>query len=168
MSHRIAHLNAETRRLRKSAESSAAKLASLKAEAASDAAFKRVLTAPDLSVIQMRPVAGAGTTARGNSASSAAVVIAISAARKTAILQAAGLAPLPKDSVYGVWWIPPRGKPVVAGDFRVGASRAATAALAMPPGRSDSAAIFVQIEGATAPPAGAPVLRSAASGSARR
>lgn len=167
MSRRIAHLNTETRRLRKSAESNAHKLATLKTHAAIDAALKRMLTAPDLRVLRIRPVVAANAV-RGKPGSTATAVIVTSDALKSAILQAQDLAPLPKDRVYGVWWIPPHGKPVAAGNFHVGVNHSATARLAMPPSRADSAAIFVQDETASAPPAGTPVLRSAVSGSVRR
>jgi hypothetical protein len=156
MARRITHLSAENRHLKSRIGIADQKLTTTREALANDAALKRILTAPDLRVIKLS-AAGSVTTAPGASA-----IIAISDTGKSAMLQATGLAPSPEGHVYRLWWILRRGAPVSAGRFRAAASGSATVAIAPAPKGVASAAITQEDASATGPPAGAPILRSAA------
>jgi hypothetical protein len=138
MSHRVAALNALTRRLRREIASRERELSRAQKRALAAERFRRILFAPDLQTVKLEP----GDTARGASGT-----LAISRSESAAVLEASGLAPSAGDSVYRLWWIGRKGAAAVSGaEFTVTADGKAIAEAKLPAAAVTPRSIEVTLE----------------------
>jgi len=118
--------------------------------------LERVLSAPDLRLTRLGPLAPApGATA----------IIAFSADNKSAVLQAAGLPPTPSNKTYEVWWITKEHGPVPAGLFQAKEGQPVIAPVSMPPAGEHVllGAVTLEPAGGVSKPTGEMYLKGAPS-----
>jgi Anti-sigma-K factor rskA, C-terminal len=138
MSHRIAALNALTRRFRREIASRERELSRAQKGALAGERLRRILLAPDLQTVKLEP----GDTARGASG-----ILAISRSENAAVLEATGLAPSAGDSVYRLWWIGRKGAAAASGtEFTAAADGKAMAEAKLPAAVAMPRSIEVTVE----------------------
>lgn len=86
--------------------------------------LERVLSAPDLRLTRLEPLAPAP---------GASALVAVSAVHNTAVLQASGLPATPAGKAYELWWITKEHGPIAAGLFAAAQGRPVITPVAMPP-----------------------------------
>ena len=93
--------------------------------------LEKVLSAPDLRLTRLAPLAPAP---------GAGAIVAVSATNKAAVFQAAGLPATPPGKTYELWWITKEHGPVAAGLFQAEDGRPVVAPVSLPPrGRARAA-----------------------------
>ncbi len=147
MNRRIAALNATVRDLKRQTSAVKRKLGAEQERASANAAFEKILFAPDLRTIKLGSPAEKnkpGPTADG------AIIptgrVAISQLAGAAMLEVTGLKPSGNFQVYRIWWAPKRGAPVSAADFLVGEDGAARVAIDLPPAQLKDPSLTVTLE----------------------
>ena len=86
--------------------------------------LEKVLSAPDLRLTRLAPLAPAP---------GAGAIVAVSATNKAAVFQAAGLPATPPGKTYELWWITKEHGPVAAGLFQAEDGRPVVAPVSLPP-----------------------------------
>jgi anti-sigma-K factor RskA len=86
--------------------------------------LQKVLSAPDLLLIRLRPLPPAPA---------AGAIVAVSAFNKSAVFQATGLPATPQGKTYELWWITKEHGPVAAGLFHVEDDHPIVAQVSVPP-----------------------------------
>lgn len=118
------------------------------------ARLERVLSAPDLRLTRLAPLAPAP---------GAGAIVAVSVAHKTALLQANGLPATPAGKTYQLWWITREQGPVAAGLFQAEQGRSVIAPVVMPPAGEHVllSAVTLEPAGGVSKPTGAMYLKGA-------
>jgi len=116
--------------------------------------LEKVLTAPDLRLTRLAPLAPAP---------GAGAVVAVSAANRTAVLQASGLPATPAGKTYELWWITRESGPVAAGLFQAEKGRPVIASVSVPPAGQHVllSAVTLEPAGGVSKPTGAMFLKGA-------
>jgi anti-sigma-K factor RskA len=116
------------------------------------ARLEQVLSAPDLRLTRLAPLA----PALGGGA-----IVAVSATRKTAVLQASGLPATPAGKTYELWWITKERGPVAAGLFQAEQGHPVIAPVLAPPAGEHVllSAVTLEPAGGVSKPTGAMYLK---------
>ncbi len=116
--------------------------------------LERVLSAPDLRLIRLAPLAPAP---------GAGAIVAVSAAHNSAVLQASGLPTTPEGKTYELWWITKERGPVAAGLFQAEQGRPAIAPVVAPPAGEHVllGAVTLEPAGGVSKPTGVMYLKGA-------
>ncbi len=116
--------------------------------------FEKVLSAPDLRLTRLEPLAPAP---------GAGAIVAVSATNKAAVFQAAGLPATPPGKTYELWWITREHGPVAAGLFQAENGRPVIAPVALPPAGEHVllSAVTLEPAGGVSKPTGAMYLKGA-------
>ena len=117
MNSRVAGLSAEIRRAH-------VEVGALQRVLADRLRLEKVLSAPDLRLTRLAPLAPAP---RANA------IVAVSATNKAAVFQAVGLPATPAGKTYELWWITKEHGPVAAGLFQAEDGHPVVAPVALPP-----------------------------------
>jgi len=114
--------------------------------------LEKVLSAPDLQLTRLEPLAPAPR---------AGAIIAASVANKAALLQATGLPAAPSGKTYEVWWITRESGPVAAGLFQASDGQLVVAPVSLPPAGEHVllSAVTLELAGGVSKPAGAMYLK---------
>ena len=120
----LTHLTAEFHRISREMAVTTGKIDSMREQLVRSERLRQILSASDLRLLKLAPP-------KPDRSSSG--LVAISRNSKSAVLDAAGLSPLPEDKVYELWWILAHGGPVKAAAFRAGADGRAIVAAELPP-----------------------------------
>jgi hypothetical protein len=137
---RIELLGSRMARLRTEAADAERELAAMHAERLARANVNRVLSAPDVMVLRLRP--GAGTNARG--------LAAISRQAGGAIIEVAGLWAVPGHTSV-MWWLMAQGPPAKAAEFDPGGDGRLSLAIQMPPRSARIAGAIITLEPSKSP-----------------
>jgi len=125
--------------------------------ASADESLKRIVAAPDLRTIKLtgaNRVKEAGARVQLPSGT-----LAMSAARRAAVLQVAGISAAAKGTVYRVWWEEKRKPETLAAEFIPDSDGKATVPMPMPPLEASTVTVTREV-GTDAPrPSGATVLK---------
>jgi anti-sigma-K factor RskA len=116
--------------------------------------LEKVLSAPDLRLTRLAPLAPApGVHA----------IVAVSATNRAAVFQAAGLPPTPPGKTYELWWITKEHGPVAAGLFHAEDGHPVVAPVALPPPGEHVllSAVTLEPAGGVSKPTGAMYLKGA-------
>jgi anti-sigma-K factor RskA len=113
-----------------------------------------VLSAPDLRLIRLEPLAPAP---------GAGAIVAVSRANKAAMFQAAGLPATPAGKTYELWWITKEHGPVPAGLFQAENGNPVIAPVSLPPAGEHVllSAVTLEPAGGVSKPTGAMYLKGA-------
>jgi anti-sigma-K factor RskA len=116
--------------------------------------LEKVLSAPDLRLTRLEPLAPAP---------GAGAIVAVSAAHKTALFQAAGLPATPAGKTYELWWITKEHGAVAAGVFQAEEGHPVVAAVSLPPAGEHVllSAVTLEPAGGVSKPSGAMYLKGA-------
>ena len=116
--------------------------------------LEKVLSAPDLRLTRLGPLAPAP---------GAGAIVAVSAANKTAVFQAAGLPATPPGKTYELWWITKEHGPVAAGLFQAEDGHPVVAPVSLPPAGEHVllSAVTLEPAGGVNKPTGAMYLKGA-------
>jgi hypothetical protein len=150
---RIAQL--EKQALSLSSERSAARTQAVRLEQALNrrARLQSVLMASDAHMMHLKPL---------GPAPGARALVAMSATRRSAVIQAAGLPPTPAGKAYEMWWITKQHGPVPAGIFHAETGREVIASIDPPPSgeRLLMAAVTLEPAAGVAKPTGRMYLKA--------
>ena len=116
--------------------------------------LEKVLSAPDLRLTRLAPLAPAP---------GAGAIVAVSATNKAAVFQAAGLPATPPGKTYELWWITKEHGPVAAGLFQAEDGRPVVAPVSLPPPGEHVllSAVTLEPAGGVSKPTGAMYLKGA-------
>jgi anti-sigma-K factor RskA len=116
--------------------------------------LENVLSAPDLRLVRLAPLAPAP---------GAGAIVAVSRANKAAVFQAAGLPAAPAGKTYELWWITKEHGPVAAGLFQAEDGHPVIAPVALPPAGEHVllSAVTLEPAGGVSKPTGAMYLKGA-------
>ncbi len=116
--------------------------------------LEKVLSAPDLRLTRLAPLAPAP---------GAGAIVAVSATNKAAVFQAAGLPATPPGKTYELWWITKEHGPVAAGLFQAEDGRPVVAPVLLPPPGEHVllSAVTLEPAGGVSKPTGAMYLKGA-------
>ena len=116
--------------------------------------LENVLSAPDLRLIRLAPLAPAP---------GAGAIVAVSRANKAAVFQAAGLPAAPAGKTYELWWITKEHGPVAAGLFQAEDGHPVIAPVSLPPAGEHVllSAVTLEPAGGVSKPTGAMYLKGA-------
>jgi len=116
--------------------------------------MEKVLSAPDLRLTRLKPLAPAP---------GAGAIVAVSATNKAAVFQAVGLPATPPGKTYELWWITKEHGPVAAGLFQAEDGHPVVAAVSLPPAGEHVLLSAVTLEpyGGVSKPTGAMYLKGA-------
>jgi len=116
--------------------------------------LEKVLSAPDLRLTRLKPLAPAP---------GAGAIVAVSATNKAAVFQAIGLPATPAGKTYELWWITKEHGPVAAGLFQAEDGHPVVAPVSLPPAGEHVLLSAVTLEpvGGVSKPTGAMYLKSA-------
>jgi hypothetical protein len=147
MDSRLAHLNAELTRTR-------GEVGTLQRVLGERIRLEKVLSAPDLRLTRLEPLAPA---------LGAGAVVAVSAANMAALFQATGLPATPAGKTYELWWITKEHGPVAAGLFQAENGHAVIARVSLPPAGAHVllSAVTLEPAGGVSKPTGAMYLKGA-------
>jgi anti-sigma-K factor RskA len=147
MNSRVAGLSAEVRRAH-------VEVGALQRVLADRLRLEKVLSAPDLRLTRLAPLA----PAPGANAS-----VAVSATNKAAVFQAVGLPATPAGKTYELWWITKEHGPVAAGLFQAEDGHPVVAPVALPPPGEHVllSAVTLEPAGGVSKPTGAMYLKGA-------
>ncbi len=145
MESRIVGLRTEVTRAR-------AEVSSLQRVLGERMRLEKVLSAPDLRLTRLQPLAPAP---------GAGAVVAVSATSKAAVLQAAGLPATPSGKTYELWWITKEHGPVAAGLFQAEDGQPVSVPVSMPPTGEHLllSAVTLEPAGGVSKPTGAMYLK---------
>jgi anti-sigma-K factor RskA len=118
--------------------------------------LENVLSAPDLRLTRLQPLAPAP---------GARAIVAVSAANKAAVFQAAGLPTTPPGKTYELWWITKEHGPIAAGLFQAQDGHPVVAPVSPPPAGEHVllSAVTLEPAGGVSKPTGAMYLKGAPS-----
>lgn len=147
MNSRLAGLNAELEKTR-------VEVGTLQRVLGDRIRLEKVLSAPDLRLTRLAPLAPAP---------GARAIVAISATNKAAVFQAGGLPATPAGKIYELWWITKEHGPVPAGLFQAEDGRPVVAPVAPPPPGEHVllSAVTLEPAGGVSKPTGAMYLKGA-------
>jgi anti-sigma-K factor RskA len=147
MNSRVASLSAEIRRAH-------VEVGALHRVLADRLRLEKVLSAPDLRLTRLAPLAPA-PGANG--------IVAVSATNMAAVFQAAGLPATPAGKTYELWWITREHGPVAAGLFQAEEGHPVVAPVALPPPGEHVllSAVTLEPAGGVSKPTGAMYLKGA-------
>jgi anti-sigma-K factor RskA len=147
MNSRVAGLSAEIRRAH-------VEVGALQRVLADRLRLEKVLSAPDLRLTRLAPLAPAP---------GANAIVAVSATNKAAVFQAAGLPATPAGKTYELWWITREHGPVAAGLFQAEDGHPVVAPVALPPPGEHVllSAVTLEPAGGVSKPTGAMYLKGA-------
>jgi anti-sigma-K factor RskA len=147
MDSRIASLRAELTRAR-------VEVGTLQRVLGDRLRLEKVLSAPDLRLTRLAPLAPAP---------GAGAIVAVSATNKAAVFQAAGLPAAPAGKTYELWWITKEHGPVAAGLFQAEDGHPVIAPVALPPPGEHVllSAVTLEPAGGVSKPTGAMYLKGA-------
>jgi anti-sigma-K factor RskA len=147
MNSRLARLGAELERTR-------VEVGTLQRVLGDRLRLEKVLSAPDLRLTRLAPLAPAP---------GARAIVAISATNKAAVFQAGGLPATPAGKIYELWWITKEHGPVPAGLFQAEDGRPVVAPVAPPPPGEHVllSAVTLEPAGGVSKPTGAMYLKGA-------
>jgi anti-sigma-K factor RskA len=116
--------------------------------------MEKVLSAPDLRLTHLAPLAPAP---------GAGAIVAVSATNKAAVFQATGLPATPPGKTYELWWITREQGPVAAGLFQAEDGHAVVAPVSLPPAGEHVllSAVTLEPAGGVSKPTGAMYLKGA-------
>ncbi len=116
--------------------------------------LEKVLSAPDLRLTRLKPLAPAP---------GAGAIVAVSATNKAAVFQAIGLPATPAGKTYELWWITKEHGPVAAGLFQAEDGRPVVAPVSLPPPGEHVllSAVTLEPAGGVSKPTGAMYLKGA-------
>jgi anti-sigma-K factor RskA len=116
--------------------------------------LEKVLSAPDLRLTRLEPLAPAP---------GAGAIVAVSATNKTAVFQAAGLPATPAGKTYELWWITKEHGQVAAGLFQAENGHSVVAPMSLPPEGEHVllSAVTLEPAGGVSKPTGAMYLKGA-------
>jgi anti-sigma-K factor RskA len=116
--------------------------------------LEKVLSAPDLRLTRLEPLAPAP---------GAGAIVAVSTANKIAVFQAAGLPATPAGKTYELWWITKEHGPVAAGLFQAADGLPVVAPVSLPPPGEHVllSAVTLEPAGGVSKPTGAMYLKGA-------
>lgn len=120
----LTHLTAEFHRISREMAVTTGKIDSMREQLVRSEHLRQILSASDLRLLRLAPP---------KPEQSPSALIAISRSRNSAVLDAAGLPPLPEGEVYELWWVLARRGPVKAAAFRPGPDGRAIVAAQLPP-----------------------------------
>jgi anti-sigma-K factor RskA len=147
MNSRVAQLRAELERTR-------AEVGTLQRVLDDRIRLEKVLSAPDLRLTRLAPLAPAP---------GAHAIVAVSGTNKAAVFQAAGLPATPAGKTYELWWITKEHGPVAAGVFQAEDGHPVVAPVALPPPGEHVllSAVTLEPAGGVSKPTGAMYLKGA-------
>jgi len=147
MNSRVAGLRAEIKR-------AGVELGTLQRVLGDRLRLEKVLSAPDLRLTRLAPLAPAP---------GANAIVAVSVTNKAAIFQAAGLPATPVGKTYELWWITKEHGPVAAGLFQAEDGYPVVAPVALPPPGEHVllSAVTLEPAGGVSKPSGAMYLKGA-------
>ena len=116
--------------------------------------LEKVLSAPDLRLTRLKPLAPAP---------GAGAIVAVSATNKAAVFQAIGLPATPAGKTYELWWITKEHGPVAAGLFQAEDGHPVVAPVSLPPAGEHVllSAVTLEPAGGVNKPTGAMYLKGA-------
>ena len=150
--HELAAMESRIAGLRTEVTKARAEVSSLRRVLGEHMRLEKVLSAPDLSLTRLQPLAPAA---------GAEAVVAVSAANKAAVLQAAGLPATPSGKTYELWWITKEHGPVAGGLFQAEDGQPVIVPVSMPPTGEHLllSAVTLEPAGGVSKPTGAMYLK---------